>query len=126
MGDAGRTAQQFIPVIVGDKLGVRTARRLYLQHGLISHLLCPRISLFRRLIPWLLCHELPASRSLTVLALRDLAAEIEATDRTPLLYVCDDAPLLYGASLAELEDCYIICRDGGDLTQQKKEDKPYD
>ena len=98
---------------------MRTARRLYLQHGLISHLLCPRISLFRRLTPWLICHELPASPSLTVLALRDLAAEIEAADRTPLLYVCDDVPLLCGASLDELEDCYIICR-GGNLTQHEK------
>lgn len=117
MSDMERAAHQFVPVIVGDKHGLRTARRLYWQHGLFSHVLCPHISFFRRLTPWLLCHELPATPALTVLALRDLAAEIEAADRTPLLYLCSDAPLLGAALLDELEDCYIICRDGGDLTR---------
>ena len=63
MSDMERAAHQFVPVIVGDKHGVRTARRLYLQHSLISHVLCPRISFFRRLTPWLLCHELPGSQT---------------------------------------------------------------
>ena len=113
MSDMQRTAQQFIPVVLGDRQGARAARQLYMRHGLISHLLCPRISPLRRLTPWLQCHKTPYTPAMLALALRDLAAEIEAYDRTPLLIVCDDAPIGEGAWLEELEDCYIICRDDG-------------
>ena len=117
MSNMGRTAQQFIPVILGNRQGSKTARRLYLQHGLISHLFCPRTPLLRRLTPWLICHELPTTPAMLTLALRDLAAEIEMADRTPLLVVCDDAPIPGDAWLDDLEDCYIISRDGDTMLQ---------
>lgn len=113
MSDMGRTAQQFIPVILGNRQGAKTARRLYLQHGLISHLFCPSTPLLRRLTPWLICHELPTTPAMLTLALRDLAAEIEAADRTPLLIVCDDVPISDDAWSSKLEDCYIVCRNDG-------------
>lgn len=110
MNDAARASAQFIPVTVGSKHGARTAKRLFWQHGLSSHLFTPHITLFHRLTPWLICHRLPASPDLAVLALCDLAAEIEAADRIPLLYLCDDAPLLDQEKIRHLESCYILCR----------------
>ncbi len=121
MCDIGRATSQFIPVIVGDKRGARTARRLFLQYGLSSHLFISRPSLLHRLTPWLICHRLPVSpsRDLTVLALCDLAAEIEAADRTPLLYLCDGAPPLGNEHLRLLEGCYIICHENDPLIIRK-------
>ena len=121
MSDIGNTSSQFIPVIIGGRSGAHTARRLFWQHGLYSHLFSPRISLFHRLIPWLICHPLPLSpaQELTALALIDLAAEIEAADRTPLLYLCDDAPMFDHEHMRMLESCYIICHSNAPLILPK-------
>lgn len=119
MNGTERTFSQFTPVIVGGKQGARTARRLFWQYGLCSHWFTPRITLLHRLSPWLICHRLPVSPTLTVLALCDLAADIEVTDRTPLLYLCDDAPPLDGEHVRLLEGSYILCRqDDSPIIQQ--------
>lgn len=119
MNDTARTSSQFIPVIVSGKSGTRTAKRLFWQHGLSSHLFTPHITPLHRLTPWLICHRLPASPTLTVLALCDLAAEIEAVDRIPLLYLCDDAPPLDAEHVRLLEGSYIVCRQDDFPIMQK-------
>ena len=108
MNGTEQLSSQFIPVILGSKRGARTARRLFWRHGLCSHLFAVRPTLLHRLTPWLVCHRLPSSPELSVLALCELAAEIEAADRTPLLYLCKDAPPLEGEQLRLLEGRYII------------------
>ena len=119
MSDLGHTSSQFIPVIIGTTDGARTARRLFWQHGLCSHLFCSHLSFVHRLTPWLICHRLSVSQELTVLALCDLAAEIEAVDRTPLLYLCDNAPKFSPEHMQLLEGCYIIRHSDDPLILQK-------
>ena len=92
----------------------RLARRLFWRYNIPSYLLCDRLSFVSRLTPWLLIRRLPkeASDDIGTLALRHLAAEIQATDRQPILWTRDEgAAMLSTESLAHLECCYLIRRE---------------
>lgn len=106
----GLMSLQFVPVILGaGRQSAYIAQHLFWQHGLVSHMVAPRISLFRRLTPWLICHSLAApTTELMLLALLDLAADIEKNDRTPLLYLCDDTPPLPDSAISTLETAFIL------------------
>jgi len=105
----------FSCVMLGDGRHVRRlARRLFWKYNMPTLLLCNRLSMVSRLTPWLLIRRLPreAGDSICTLALRHLAAEIQACDRQPLLLLDEQTPPLLSAdSLARLESCYLICRE---------------
>lgn len=116
---------QFVPVILGSGIHARkTARRLFWKYGLSSHLLATHIPLAARLCPWVICHKLtsPVSSELTLLALTDLAAEIEAADRTPLLCLGGHESPLSDEIMSALESNYILCRDDG-LPEKGQEER---
>lgn len=116
---------QFVPVILGAGIRARkTARRLFWKYGLSSHLLATHIPLAARLCPWVICHKLtsPVSSELTLLALTDLAAEIEAADRTPLLCLGVSEPPLSDKFLSLLESNYILYRDN-ELPEERGEER---
>ncbi len=103
---------QFVPIVVGSTGVLSLSRQLFWRFGLTSHVLTDRPPLLRRLRPWLCVHVLPDRVSLDVLllALGDLAREIAAEDRTPLLFWCADEPLpLDGERRLLLESQLILC-----------------
>ena len=106
---------QFVPVILGtDREGRQLARTLFRNYGAVSHLLCERRSPWLRFIPWLICHPISSS-DVTQLALQDLAADIIATDRTPLLYITPGAAsCLSPDALTALEASFILCQNPDD------------
>ena len=93
---------QYLPslfscVMLGDdRTTRRLARRLFWKYNMPSLLLCHRLSMVSRLTPWLLIRRLPreAGDSICTLALRHLAAEIQACDRQPLLLLSEQARCL--------------------------------
>ena len=124
MASVASISSQFVPVFLGaDRLCVKAARRLFFRHGLVSHLLAPRPSLLQRLTPWLICHRLPAPlvSDLTCLALLDLASDIAASDRTPLLYIGKSTERLPSDSVAKLERAYVLYHEYTDLPCMKGE-----
>ena len=105
---------QFVPVIVGEKSARSLAARLFGRYGLASHLLTTRPPLLRRLRPWLCVHALPDHVGLDVLllALGDLAEELAAKDRTPLLFWCaTELPAPDDEQRAMLESQMIVCNE---------------
>ena len=80
----------YVAVILGaGRQGLRLARDLFSRFGATCHVVDSSLSPLYRLVPWLTCHSLPSNCSpdVTLMALHDLAAEIEQNDRTPLLFV---------------------------------------
>ncbi len=112
MSVTGSLSPQFAPVILGSgPQNARIALRLFRQYGLVSHMIAPRISLFCRLTPWLICHTLTVSATeLIVHALLDLAAEIEESGRTPLLYLGNGTPPFTPMAISTLETAFILYR----------------
>lgn len=105
---------QFVPIIVGGNGARSLAARLFWRFGLTSHWLTAKPPLLRRLRPWLCVRVLPDRVGLDVLlvALGDLANEIAAEDRTPLLFWCADEPLsLDDEHRLPLEAQLIFCRE---------------
>ncbi|MBO5898150.1 MAG: hypothetical protein J6R04_03980 [Clostridia bacterium] len=105
---------QFVPIIVGGNGALSLAGKLFWRFGLTSHLLTAKPPLLRRLCPWLCVHSLPDRVGYDVLlvALGDLASELAAEDRTPLLFWCADEPLsLDDERRLLLEAQLIFCRE---------------
>ncbi len=103
----------FVPVIFSNKRDViRTARRLFWQYGVTTHVFGERLPLFCRLTPWIVCHILPQglSNEFCVMALYDFSVEILECDRQPLLIICGDTSFSE-QHLALLESSYLICRE---------------
>jgi hypothetical protein len=102
----------YVPVLIGDRrTTARTARKLFWQYGLISHVFSLRPALLHRLTPWVICHPLPHGQTqlLSTLALSDFADEILNTDRQPLLFLCNaDTATWSDDALAPLECRYLI------------------
>ena len=75
----------FVPVLIGyDRKACRLGRRLFWQHGMLSHVFAEQFPPLCRLTPWMICHTLPrgASPALYEIALTDFAAEREAAGIT--------------------------------------------
>ena len=103
---------QFVPIIVGSSSARSLAARLFFRYGLTSHILTSRPPLLRRLRPWLCVHPLPdrVGPDVLLLAVGDLAKELAAEDRTPLLFWCDaEPPAPNGEQRSLLESQTILC-----------------
>ena len=106
---------QYAPVVLGaGRRGRRVARQLFATFGAATHMVDAHSSLWCRLTPWLSCHALPAhcSPALVLLALTDLASQIEQREKTPLLFICDSS-LSHNVSefLEELERHFLVVSD---------------
>lgn len=107
---------QFVPVLIGStRQSGRLARRLFWRYGVTSHLFDTALRPGHRLTPWLVCHKLTGAlpSEVALLALTDLAHELEAADRTPILYLGSMRSELSKANIAALEACFIL-RDEAD------------
>ena len=114
---------QYVPVVLGaDQMGLRLARSLFSRFGASSHLLDGALSPLHRLTPWLICHSLPknCSSDIVLMALRDVAGDIEQGDKTPLLFVSDRYRAFGAPPYAdELEAYYLIVQAPNGVLEQE-------
>jgi hypothetical protein len=111
----------FVPVLIGyDRKACRLGRRLFWQHGMLSHVFAEQFPPLCRLTPWMICHTLPrgASPALYEIALTDFAAEQKEFDRTPLLFYAQDkqSPAFSDEQKKTLEASFVLCPDADETT----------
>ena len=112
-----------VPVLLGaSRKAMNSAKRFYLQYGVISHLFCGRIPLYYYPVPFFKFHRVRATREETLLlqALLDFAKQLGNADLVLYLVPCTE---LYARFLslhkAELEGAFVLADS---LLLEKRED----
>ncbi len=105
-------AGELVPVLLGvSRESIETARRMFRQHRVISHVFCDKIPPFLRLSVCMKFHTVrhSANGRLMVTALQDFAEELNHADLIFYLIPCTEryANLIW-RNRAELESRYVI------------------
>lgn len=104
---------ELIPVLLGlSPEAVETARRMYRKYGVVSHVFCRDLPLFRRFSLCMRFHRIRHAEGrdrLMVTAVRDFARQVEGADVICYLIPCtEEAANLIWRNREELEDQYVI------------------
>ena len=103
---------EIVPVLLGiSPEATQTARQLFRQYGVVSHLFCDKIPLSMRLTYCIKFHQIPYSTGnrMVLTALKDFAAQLGNSDLILYLIPCTVSLANFvWQNRAELECHYVI------------------